>query len=132
MQNSLGAISVVKVSSTFRAATSFSGSQQCALGEHLIVIKYYSLGQELAHLLFGRALGPFARKRQTQSARQSAGIAMDSTALLVGKESTFDLSTMGNGTVFFAMGAGGYARIFLIKDFKSSTEPVLRACGDHW
>ena len=39
---------------------------------------------------------------------------------------------MGKAVVFFAMGAGGYARIFPTQNFKALMDPVLRACGDHW
>ncbi len=37
---------------------------------------------------------------------------------------------MGKGTVYFEMGAGGYARNFPATNFKAALEPVLRTCSD--
>jgi hypothetical protein len=54
------------------------------------------------------------------------------TKLIVGEQSTWDISTMGNATAFFAMGDGVYARIFPVANFRQATTPVLQACGDHW
>ena len=50
----------------------------------------------------------------------------------VGAGSTIDLYAMSKGTIWFAVGDGEHAHLFLIKGFKEATEPVLRACGDHW
>ena len=60
------------------------------------------------------------------------GVAIDSETVYVGAGSTIDLYAMSKGTIWFAVGDGEHAHLFLIKGFKEATEPVLRACGDHW
>jgi hypothetical protein len=62
----------------------------------------------------------------------SQGHILKNNALTVLEESKWDIATMGKATAWFAMGAGGYARIFLAANFRSNMDPVLRACGDHW
>jgi hypothetical protein len=62
----------------------------------------------------------------------SRGHVLKTDALAVLEESKWDIATMGKGTTWFAMGAGGYARIFPAAKFRSNMDPVLRACGDHW
>jgi hypothetical protein len=64
--------------------------------------------------------------------KPSSGVVIGPTQLVITEDATWDLWTMGKTEVFFATGVGGYARIFPITNFKKSTEPVLRACGDHW
>ena len=62
----------------------------------------------------------------------SHGIAASSNALLVQNESTLDLFTMGKAKRFFTVTAGNYSRIYPAANFRTATDPVLRACGDHW
>lgn len=64
------------------------------------------------------------------SETNSTAIAINSTALLVGEELTWDLNTMGKGDRLVCDGSRRVCpRIFLVEGFKKSTEPVLRACG---
>jgi hypothetical protein len=90
----------------------------------------YIFNEPRAHWQEGSKI-PLKVRADDESETTSNGIAINSAALLVAEEATFDLSTMGQGAVWFAIGAGGYARIFLAEGFKKFTEPVLRACGDH-
>lgn len=62
----------------------------------------------------------------------SYGLAIAPTRVVVKDDSTWDLSTMGNARVFFAIGVGGYARIYPIANFRKFVDPVLAACGDHF
>ncbi len=62
----------------------------------------------------------------------SHGVATGPTRVIVKDDSTWDLSTMGNAQVFFAIGVGGYARLYPIANFRKFVDPVLAACGDHF
>jgi hypothetical protein len=62
----------------------------------------------------------------------TAAFVIAPTKLMVGEQSTWDISTMGKATAFFAMGDGVYARIFPVANFRQATTLVLQACGDHW
>ena len=62
----------------------------------------------------------------------SNGVAVDAETVYVGEQTPIDLYTMAKGSIWFAIGDGEHAHLFLIKGFKEATEPVLRACGDHW
>lgn len=62
----------------------------------------------------------------------STGQVIGPQVIVVGEESTWDLSIMGKGTQFFFTGVGGYARVWPVSNFKQATTPVLEACGDHW
>jgi len=62
----------------------------------------------------------------------SKAIVIGPTRYVVKEEATFHLAAMGQATSYFAVGTGDYARIFPAADFRKATEPVLRACGDHW
>ena len=64
--------------------------------------------------------------------KPSTGVVIGPTRIVVKEELTFDLIIMGDSKSFFAIGVGGYARIFPIANFKKATQPVLAACGDHW
>jgi hypothetical protein len=60
------------------------------------------------------------------------GKALSDTAMIVLNESSFDLLRMGQAKRFFTVTIGSYARIYPVANFKRTTEPVLRACGDSW
>jgi hypothetical protein len=44
----------------------------------------------------------------------------------------WNLDVMGKATLWFAVGAGDYSRVFPVSGFRKAMEPVLQACGDHW
>jgi hypothetical protein len=62
----------------------------------------------------------------------STGLVIGPARLIIKDEATWDLSTAGRAKVFFATGVGGYARIWPAANFKTATDSVLKACGDHW
>ena len=63
---------------------------------------------------------------------QPDGIARQPTVVVVKNPATIHLSAMALADSFFTMSFGDYSRIFPVAKFKSATDPVLRACGDHW
>lgn len=101
----------------------------CDRSKHLIS---YILTEPRANWQLGSTIEVKTRADDGSETGPSHGHVLKADALTVLEESTWDISTMGKATTWFAIGAGGYARIFLSKGFKVSTEPVLRACGDHW
>jgi|ERR1700722_680924 len=62
----------------------------------------------------------------------SHGFVIAPTRLVVEEQSTWDINTMSHAKAFFAMGAGGYARIYPVEGFREMVEPILMACGDHF
>jgi len=62
----------------------------------------------------------------------SHGVVIAPTRVIVKDDSTWDLSTMGDAQAFFAIGVGGYARIYPTENFRKAVDPVLAACGDHF
>jgi hypothetical protein len=64
--------------------------------------------------------------------KPSRGSIVGPTKVVITEEATFVLYASGRGTRFFMTGDGTYARVWPAANFKRATEPVLRACGDHW
>jgi len=62
----------------------------------------------------------------------SHGVVTAPTRVIVKDDSTWDINTMGDAKVFFAIGVGGYARIYPTANFRKFVDPVLAACGDHF
>jgi hypothetical protein len=71
-------------------------------------------------------------KADTGTNGPSHGVAIAPTRLIVKDDSTGDLHTMGKVQGFFAIGVGGYARIYPTANFRKAVDPVLAACGDHF
>lgn len=90
----------------------------------------YVLREPRANWEKGSQIGVTTRADDGSQTGPSKGVAINSTSLAVGEEATSDISTMGKGTVYFEMGAGGYARNFPATNFKAALEPVLRTCSD--
>jgi hypothetical protein len=63
---------------------------------------------------------------------QPDGIALKPTIVVVKNPATLHLASMALSNAFFTLSFGDYARVFPIAKFKNATDPVLRACGDHW
>jgi hypothetical protein len=62
----------------------------------------------------------------------SHGVVVDQHGVIVEKDSTWDLSTMGKAKAFFIVSVGDYARVFPTANFRKLVDPVLAACGDHF
>jgi hypothetical protein len=92
----------------------------------------YILKEPRAHWQEGSTVEVKTRADDGSETGPSTGHVIATDALTVLDESTWDISTMGKSAVYFAMGAGGYARIFPTQNFKALMDPVLRVCGDHW
>lgn len=101
----------------------------CDRSKHLIS---YILREPRANWQEGSTIEVKTRADDGTELSPSPGHVLKNDTLTVLEESTWDISTMGKAKVFFAMGAGGYARIFPLQNFKALMEPVLQACGDHW
>jgi hypothetical protein len=101
----------------------------CDKSKHLMS---YILTEPRASWVKGSIIEVKTRADDGSELSPSRGHVLKSDTLTVLEESTWDINTMGKAAVFFAMGAGGYARIFPTQNFKTLMEPVLRACGDHW
>jgi len=71
-------------------------------------------------------------KADTGDEFTAAGKTLGPTLLAVGQEATFSLNTMGKAHASFVVANDVYARVFPATNFKTATEAVLAACGDHW
>ena len=102
----------------------------CDTAKHLII---YFLVEPRAHWEKGSKIAVKVRADDgTETPNNpSTGVVIAPTKLFVGEESTWDLYIMDHAQTFFATGAGGFARIFLTKNYREATDPVLHACGDH-
>jgi hypothetical protein len=81
----------------------------CNTSKHLIS---YIINEPRAAWQEGSKIQVTTRADDGLETGPSTGHVVSPNALTVLEESTWDISTMGKATVFFAMGAGGYARIF--------------------
>lgn len=101
----------------------------CDPSRHLMS---YALGEPRANWQRGSTIEVTTRADDGTQAGASKGIVLTSTALTVLEQSTWDIYVMGKSKAFFAMGVGGYERIFPVADFRATLDPVLQACNDHW
>jgi TPR repeat protein len=101
----------------------------CDTSKRLISI---GLEEPRAQWRTGEPMSVTTRADDGTQMQPSTGVVIGPTRLVVGEESTWDLHVMGQAKSFFAIGVGGYARIFPTVNFRKVTETVLRACGDHW
>jgi hypothetical protein len=92
----------------------------------------YLLVDPRAHWEKGAPVSLTTKADDGSQSGPTAAFVIGPTKLIVGEQSTWDISTMGKATGFFAMGDGVYARIFPAANFRQATTPVLQACGDHW
>ena len=93
---------------------------------------YFVLQETRASWKTGEMVNVETRGDDGVPKQPSAGTVITPNRVMVSEPATFDIFTMGQSTVWFALGAGGYARLFPTTNFKKSLEPVLQACGDHW
>lgn len=92
----------------------------------------YLLVDPRAHWEKGTAVTLTIKADDGSQSGPTAAVVIGPTKLMVGEQSTWDISTMGKAQAFFAMGDGVYARVFPTANFREATAPVLQACGDHW
>jgi hypothetical protein len=101
----------------------------CDTGKKLVA---YMLIDPRAHWEKDKPVSLTTKADDGSQSGPTAAFVMTPTKLMVGEQSTWDISTMGKATAFFAMGDGVHARIFPAANFRQATAPVLQACGDHW
>ena len=92
----------------------------------------YLLVDPRAHWEKGKPVSLTTKADDGSQSGPSTAVVIGPTKLVVGEQSTWDISTMDKATAFFAMGDGVYARVFPAANFRKVTAPVLQACGDHW
>jgi hypothetical protein len=92
----------------------------------------YLLIDPRAHWQKGTPVSLTTKADDGSQSGPTAAFVLGPTKLIVGEQSTWDISTMGKASAFFGMGDGVYARIFPAANFRQATAPVLQACGDHW
>jgi len=92
----------------------------------------YLLIDPRAHWEKGAQVSLTTKADEGSQSGPTAAFVLEPTKLIVEEQSTWDISTMGKATSFFAMGDGVHARIFPVANFRQATTPVLQACGDHW
>lgn len=100
----------------------------CDKAVHIISLV---LEEPRAHWRLGDPKELIVKSDVGQEIKLSGGV-IGPTRAAVKNEATFGLYMMGKSHAFFAIGDGGYGRIFPMENFKSSVEVPLRACGDHW
>ncbi len=92
----------------------------------------YVLREPRANWHTGDTMKVQTRADDGSQMQPSTGQVIGPQEIVVGEESTWDLSIMGKGAKFFFTGVGGYARVWPVSNFKEATTLALQACGDHW
>jgi hypothetical protein len=62
----------------------------------------------------------------------TVGAVVRPSVVMMTKDSTVAIYTMGKAKIFFVIGIGDYSRIFPASNFRKAVDPVLRTFGDHW
>jgi len=92
----------------------------------------YGLIEPRAHWQTGVPVSLTTKADDGSTTGPSAAVVIGPTRVVVGEQSTWDISTMGRAKAFFAIGDGVNARIFPAANFRETVGSVLQACGDHW
>src|SRR5271169_3331011 len=85
----------------------------------------YTVNEPLAHWETGKKFTMLVLADDGKQAQPSTGVVINPTQLTVGEQSPRGLNIMEQAKSFFAIGAGGYGRIFPNTNLRAATTPPI-------